>query len=182
MSKRKPAKASKQSRSKVAPKAQRARQAVVRSPKPRPTRTTAARSNEPLPGMLMDSPLEAAVLERPMPALPFVESPAIVSQGASQRTTRDDSTKPFEVFSAAANLGLYQTKLPELAQANMQLAFEFAQRIMQVTSPLEFPSLLSELTRKQFAIFQNFVFARTNIMRQEKDAISRAAGMPSIAG
>jgi hypothetical protein len=33
----------------------------------------------------------------------------------------------------------YQAKLLEMAQANMQFAFEFAQRLATIRSPVEFP-------------------------------------------
>jgi hypothetical protein len=128
--------------------------------------------NESFPKLHVDSAVDAAVLEKPMAALPVVESPAIASQDKSQRTKENGSTKASDVFSGAANVRAYQTKLPEIAQANMQLAFEFAQRLTQIKSPFEFPSLLSEFTLKQFAMFQKFVFpSQTNILRREKQGV-----------
>jgi hypothetical protein len=154
MSKRKQTKGSKQARSKVAAKAQ--RQSVVRSPKPSHVRSIATGSNE-----LRPKPHENATPEAPveMAALPVMKNPAIASQDHIQRTTRgDDLTKALNVFTATANVWAYQRKLTEIAQANMLLAFEFTQRLAQIKSPFELPSVLSELTRKQSAMFQNLVF------------------------
>jgi hypothetical protein len=159
MSKRKPAK-SKQPRSKVAAKAQRARQAVVRSPKPRHVRPVATASNESLPKLLGDPTPEAPVLESPLVALVGVENPAIASGNEGQRTMRDnDLTRAFDVSSAPTTIWAYQRKLPEIAQANLQLAFEFIQRLASVKSPFEIPRVVAELTTKQLAMFQSFVFA-----------------------
>ena len=155
--KRKPAK-------KVAAKAQRARQAVVRSPRPSHVRLVAAGSNktqlnaESAP----DAPLleQAALLEHAAKGLlPDVESPAIASQDDTRHTmSENDFAKAFDVFPAAPNTPAYLAKLPEIAQANMQLAFEFAQRFAQIKSPIQIPSVLSELMFKQFAIFQKAAF------------------------
>jgi len=158
MSKRKQTNASKQARSKVAGKAQRARQAVVRSPKPSQVRSIAATSNE-LPPKLHEDPTPEAAFEKFMAALPSTENPGIASQDHSQRSTRDnDLAKALEVFSGTANVWTYQRKLTEIAQANMLLALEFTQRLAQIKSPFELPSVLSELTLKQFAMFQKFIF------------------------
>jgi hypothetical protein len=56
-----------------------------------------------------------------------------------------DLTKPFNVFSTTANVGAYQRRLPELAQAYMQLPFEFAQRLAQIKSPFEIRSVFADL-------------------------------------
>jgi phasin len=45
----------------------------------------------------------------------------------------------------------YNNKLLEFAQTNTNTAFEFAQRILGVKSPLEFIELSTEHARKQFA-------------------------------
>jgi hypothetical protein len=60
------------------------------------------------------------------------------------------------VFSAA-NVGFYQRRFPEVAQAYMQLPFEFAQRLTQIKSPFEIPSVFAEVATKQFTMFQNLV-------------------------
>jgi len=76
------------------------------------------------------------------------------SQGAMKQ---NDLTKAFNVFSATANVGAYQKKLPEIAQAYMQLAFQFAQRLAQIKSPFEMPGVVAELATQQLAIFQHLV-------------------------
>ena len=157
MSKRKPAKVSKQAHSKVAAKAQRASQAVVRSSKPRRLRSVAPAPAES--SAMVHSRPEAAVLEKPATAIPVPEKPTMAaSQDDSQRAMRNnDLTKAFDAFSGMANVGLYPRKLPEITQRYMQLAFEFAQRLAQIKSPFEVPSVFAELATKQLAIFQNLV-------------------------
>jgi hypothetical protein len=45
----------------------------------------------------------------------------------------------------------YNNKLLEFAQTNTNIAFEFAQRLLDVKSPAEFIELSTERARKQFA-------------------------------
>jgi hypothetical protein len=145
MSKRKATKASKQARSKVAAKAQRASEAVVRSR--RHLRLVAPASTKPSP-MLHSKP-DAAVLEEAKIAIAAPEKPTIASQDDSQRTmSENDITKAWNVFSPTANIGGYQTMLSEAAAAYMKLAFESAQRLARIKSPLEIPGLFrDEATR-----------------------------------
>src|SRR4051812_17552263 len=124
--KRKPAK-------KVAAKAQRARQAVVRSPRPSHVRLVAAGSNKTQ--VNADSVPDAPILEQARAALPAVESPSMAAQDNSQRGMSDnESANPFDQFPAAQHAAFrlfpaapqapaYLTKLPEIAQANMKLGF-----------------------------------------------------------
>src|SRR5258706_9409927 len=42
------------------------------------------------------------------------------------------------------------------AQANMQLAFEFAQRLATIRSPVEILSVIAEFTSKRIAMFQKY--------------------------
>ena len=60
-------------------------------------------------------------------------------------------------FPATSNLAVFETRLADIAQVNMRLAFEFAQRLTQIRSPFEFPSVLSEFTLRQIAVFQEVV-------------------------
>jgi len=48
----------------------------------------------------------------------------------------------------------YQAKLLEVAQANMQFALEFAQRLATIRSPFEFLSVNAEFTSKRFDMFR----------------------------
>ena len=50
----------------------------------------------------------------------------------------------------------YQAKLLEIAQANMQFAFEFAQRFATIRSPVEFLKVIEELTSKRIAMFRKY--------------------------
>ena len=148
MSKRKPATASKHARSpKIAAKAQRATQAIVRSPKESRLRSVAAGSTESPPERHNDAQQEA----------PLVENPATALQDACKQTMPDnDSKKGFDFSSATANVRAYQAKLLEMAQANMQFAFEFAQRLATIRSPFEFLSVIAEFTTKRISMFRKY--------------------------
>jgi hypothetical protein len=143
MSKRKPAAASKHARSpKIAAKAQRAAQEIVRSPKDRRLRSG---STESPPKPHDDAPQEALL----------IEDPAIAPQDDRKQTMTDnDSKKGTNFSSATADVGAYQAKLLEMAQANMQIAFEFAQRLATIRSSVEFPSIIAEFTSKRIALFR----------------------------
>src|SRR3984893_16266125 len=162
MSKRTPATASKHTHSpKIAAKAQRAAQAIVRSPKDSRLRSVGAGSTESLPKRHNDLKQEAPLVENPVTALqqeaPLVENPATAFQDDCKQTMTDnDSKKGFDFSSATANVQAYQTKLLEMAQANMQFAFEFAQRLATIRSPVEFLSIIAEFTSKRIAMFRKY--------------------------
>jgi Phasin protein len=147
MRNRKPATASKHVRSpKIAARAQRTKQAIVRSPKDNALRSVAAGSAESPPEP-NDSKQEA----------PLVEDRATALQDDFSQMMRDnDSKKGFDFSSATANVQAYQAKLLEMAQANMQFPFEFAQRLATIRSPVEIPSVIAEFTSKRIAIFQKY--------------------------
>jgi hypothetical protein len=148
MSKRKPATTSKHARSpKTAAKAQRAAQAIIRSPKVRRLRSAEPGATESPPKRPDDSQHEAPVAEKLVKA----------SQDDCKQTMTDSDTKKGpNFFSATANVRAYQAKLLEMAQANMQFAFEFAQRLATVRSPFEFPSVIAEFTSKRMAMFRKY--------------------------
>jgi len=160
MSKRKPAKASKHTHSpKIAAKAQRAAQDAVRSPKDSRLRLVGAGSTESLPRRHNDSKQEAP-LENPMTALQqealLAEKPATTLQDDCKQTMADNdgSKKGFDFSSATANVRAYQAKLLEMAQANMQFALEFAQRLATTRSPVEFLSVNTEFTSRRIDMFR----------------------------
>jgi hypothetical protein len=192
MSKRKP---SKHSHSPKAAKAQRAAQAIVRSPSDSRLRSLGAGSTEPArkhnnnpkqealpvehPATALqtesrpkhnDPKQDALLVEHPATALQtesppkhndpeqealLVEHPATALQDDCKRTMTDNESKKALGFSsAAANVRAYQAKLLEMAQANMQFAFEFAQRLATIRSPVEFPGVIAEFTNRRIAMFQ----------------------------
>ena len=143
MSKRKPATASKHARSpKIAAKAQRAAQDIVRSPKDSRLRSAGAGTAESPPKRPDASQQEALLVENPVTAF---------------QTMTDSGSKKWTNFSSAtANVRAYQAKLLEMAQANMQFASEFAQRLATIRSPVEFPGIIAEFTSKQVAMFRKY--------------------------
>ena len=155
MSKRKPATASKHARSpKIAAKAQRATQAIVRSPKVR-LRSVAADSAKSSPKRRNNSKPVAPLA---IPVAPLViENPVTALQEDFKKTmTVNSLSKGFDLSSATANVRAYQAKLLEMAQANMTFAFEFSQRLATIRSPLEFLNVISEFTSKRIAMFGKY--------------------------
>lgn len=151
MSKRKPAMKSKHARDpKMAAKAQRAVQAIIRSPKDSHLRAVGAASTKSVPkqnseqaAFVNDSTTTAVQQKvRIDPAIPL------------QERHGDNSTVGFDFSSASANVRAFQGKLLEVAHANMQFAFEFAQRLAAIRSPAEFVSVTAEFTSKRSAMFR----------------------------
>jgi hypothetical protein len=64
-----------------------------------------------------------------------------------------DETRGFDLFSAAASTQGYQAKLLEISNANINFAFEFAQRLVRVRSPVEFIAASSEFAGKRMDMF-----------------------------
>jgi hypothetical protein len=148
MSKRKLSMASKHARRpKMAAKAQRAIQAMVRSPKVSRLRPVAAGSTE--------SPTKSH--NQSTQQAPLVENPATALQDDCKQTMTDNDLKTgFDFSAATANVRAYQAKLLEMAQANVQFAFEFTQRLETIRSPVEFLSVIAEFTSKRIAMFRKY--------------------------
>ena len=143
MSKRKPPTASKHARPpKPAAKAQRAAQAIVRSPKDERLASARAGTTETSPKP--DNRQQETFVENPVTAL---------EDDRKETTTHSEAKELAHVSLASANPGAYQAKLLEMAQANMQFAFEFSQRLATVRLPVEFPSVIGEFTSKRIAMF-----------------------------
>ena len=147
LSNRKPAKASKHARSPN--KSQRATQAratqaIVRSPRNSRLRPVAADSDESSPERHNDANQEALL----------VENPAIALQDDYKQpvTDSDPEKPPFSL--ATANVQAYQAKLLEVTQANVQFAFEFAQRLAAIRSPVEYLSVIAAFTSKRIDMFR----------------------------
>jgi Phasin protein len=165
MSKRKPATTSKRARGpKVAARAQRNKQAVVRSPKDSPRRSVAAGPTESPVNLHDDSKREA----------PLVESPAAALQDDfDEKIGNNNPTKGLDFSLATANVQAYQAKLLEIAQANIQFAFEFGPRLATIRSPFEFFALIAEFTSRRIDMLQKhskemaaYSFWRINTSRE----------------
>ncbi len=65
-----------------------------------------------------------------------------------------DIAKAGTFFPSAANVRAYQAMLLEIAQANMNFAFEFAQRLATTRSPFGLPIVIAEFTSKRVAMFR----------------------------
>jgi hypothetical protein len=151
MSKRKPATAAKHAHSpKIAAKAQRAAQAIVRSSKNRRQHMGGTGTAESPPKRHNDSQRNDSQQE----ALPVENLATTLHDEYKQTMMSNVSKKGIDFSLAAANVWAYQAKLLEMAQANMQFAFEFAQRIAAIRSPVEFPSVIAEFTSKRIAMFR----------------------------
>jgi hypothetical protein len=83
------------------------------------------------------------------------EAPVVeISEPSQQdRKLSDKETKGFDIFSATANMQAYQAKLLEISSANIYFAFDYAQRLATVGSPVEVLTVNSEFTSKRIAMF-----------------------------
>lgn len=151
MRKHKPATASKHARNpKIAAKAQRATQAIVRSPKVR-VRSAATGS--------ADSSSRRPDDSRPLaiPGAPLVIDNAVPApQDDFAQKMPENPSKGLDSSSAVANVRAYQTKLLEMAQANMTFALEFSQRLATIRSPVEFFTVIAEFTSSRIAMFGKY--------------------------
>jgi hypothetical protein len=135
MSKRKPPTASKHAqRSKIAAKAQRAAEEIVRSPKHQRLGSDGADPIEPAPQ-------------------PHEDEPVAENTAAALQETTHLLRGTNLLSSVTANVRAYQAKLLEIAQANMQFAFEYAQTLATIRSPVELPGIIGEFTTKRIAMF-----------------------------
>ena len=129
-------------RPKIAAKAQKAAQAIVKSP----MRSAGAGPTESPPKRHNESPQEPLLVEN-------LATPLEEDHG---KQTMTDKTLSKEIYfsAATATVSAYQAKLLEMAQANTQLAFECAQRLATIRSPLEFPIVIAEFTSKRVTMFR----------------------------
>jgi hypothetical protein len=124
MSKRKPARASKRAGPKIAAKAQRANQAVIKSPIDKRRRAIAAGSIESSPQRHSGTNQQATLVDNPATAIQDNRHQTVTEKGARRG-----------VDLATANAGSYQANLQEIAEANLQLVFEFTQRLATMRRP-----------------------------------------------
>jgi hypothetical protein len=151
MRKRKPATASKPARNpKIAAKAQRATQAVVRSPKVRvrsvATGSADISSKRPNDSKPLAIPGTSLVIENAVPA---------PQDDFAQKMT-ENLSRGLDSSSAVANARAYQTKLLEMAQANMTFVLEFSQRLATIKSPVEFFTVITEFSSSRIAMFGKY--------------------------
>ncbi len=147
MSKRKPATAKRARRSKVALRAQRKKQASVRSPKASHLRVV--RSIESPTEVHGRSKQETSVPENPAFAL-GQDSRAALEAMLQAARFQDGSRKVFDFSQLIANVQAYQAKLLEVTQANVQFVFDFGQRLATIRSPFEFWAVIVEFAGRRF--------------------------------
>ena len=154
MSNRKPA--SKRTRGpKLAARAQRTKQAVVKSPKQKLLRSV-AHNVVSVPAASTESVAAASTQTQPnlhdasKQETPHVENPADGLQDeVSHVMTNTDSKKAIDHFSSStAGVKAYQAMFMEMAQANIQFPFEFAQRLASIRSPFEFLTVIAEIHKQ----------------------------------
>ena len=157
MSKRKPAKASKRAPSpKIAARAHRNNQDIVRSAKDEPLRSVAAGPVESPLELHDDSKQKAPIVEKQEASSVEKQKAPIAENRVAALHDHSGQTKGFDFSLAAANVQAYQAKLLEIAQANMQFTFEFAQRFAAIRSPFEFLSVIAQSTNKRMDIFRKY--------------------------
>jgi Phasin protein len=187
MSKRKLATKSKHGRDPIAAKAQRAAQAVVRSPKDKRRPAIGVASIEALPvrhneqeAFVGDPTTTASQQEAHLePAIASQQEAPLEPATALQNKRNEDSTKGFDFSSVSANVRAFQGKLLEVANENMQFAFEFAQKLAAIRSPAEFLSVTAEFTSKRSAMFRRhskeLAELSAVLVLNRKEKLSRAA-------
>jgi hypothetical protein len=87
---------------------------------------------------------------------------ALLVEGRPERALKDGALQTIDdhsnggsvLFTSHTNVLAYQAKLLEFAQANMQFALEFLQRLTTIKSPVEFPGVIADLTTKRIAMLQ----------------------------
>jgi len=147
MSKRKPATASKHARSpKIAAKAQRAAQAIVKSPK-------VARRSVSEAAELAVKPNRDA---KPPAPVALETSEAAMEENVARAMTDKSMSKQFDLSSVTANVRAYQAKLIEMTQTNFAFSFEFSHRLASVRSPVELFTVIAEFTGKRIALIGKY--------------------------
>ena len=157
MSKRKPAKASKRAHTpKIAARAHRNKQDIVRSAKDELLRSVAAGPIESPLELHDDSKQEAPIVEKQEASSVEKQKAPIAENRVAVLQDRFGQTKGFDFSLATANMLASQAKLLEMAQANMRFAFEFNQRLARIGSPFEFFDLIAEFTRRRTEMFGKY--------------------------
>jgi hypothetical protein len=147
MSKHKPAKSKRARSPKIAARAQRNKQAIVRRPEGNFLRSAAAGAT----GRLHDDSKQRA---------PLVEDPVVALQDEfSQKMRINDPEKTVSFSLVTANMQPYQGKLLEMVRANMQLTFELSQRLATIKSPIEFFVVIAEFTGRRINMFAKYSMA-----------------------
>jgi hypothetical protein len=142
MSKHKPATASKRARGqKIGARTQRSKQAIVRSPKDNLSRSVAIGAIESPLKLHDDSSHQSSV----------VEKAGVLQDELGQKMRDSDLKQGFAL--ATANMQACQVKLLEIAQANVQFAFEFGLRLSAIRSPIDFFAVISEFTSRRVDMF-----------------------------
>ena len=70
--------------------------------------------------------------------------------------TYNASNTGFDFSSTTAIMQAHQAKFLDMALANMQFAFELAQRLATIRSPLDILGVTAEFTGKRIALFQKY--------------------------
>jgi len=162
MSKRKPAAASKRALSsrkpatapkraggqKVVARAQRNKQAFVKSPKDNPLRFVAAASSGSPIEADDESKQQSLKNENRAAALQAILQAAF-QDGFGQKMRDNNPKKGFDFPLLIANVQAYQARLLEVTQANIQFIFEFNQRLATTRSPLQLLALITEFTGRR---------------------------------
>ena len=84
------------------------------------------------------------------------ENPAAALHYDRKASGTHSASNTFDFSSATANLQAYQARFLDMALANMQFAFEFAQRLAAIRSPLDIFGITAEFTDKRIALFRKY--------------------------
>ena len=133
-------------RPKIAAKAQRASQAIVKSPK-------VARRSVSEAAELARKPHSDA---KPAVPLALEISGAATEENVTRTMTDKSMSKQFDLSWVPANVRAYQAKLIEMTQTNFAFSFEFSHRLASVRSPVELFTVIAEFTGKRIALIGKY--------------------------
>jgi hypothetical protein len=123
-----------------------------------------APASQPAPALQPATALQPAPASQPAPTLqpapasqpaPTLQPARALQEDCKQTMTDKDAKRGFDFPSPTASVQAYQAKLLKLAQADIDFAFEFTQRLAKIRSPVEFPPVIAEFTGKRFAMFMD---------------------------
>jgi Phasin protein len=80
---------------------------------------------------------------------------AVAGQDASRQAITP-LNEAFGFASASAKFQAYQTKLLEMAQADLEFSLDFGRKLATVKSPLEFPGVLAEFASRRISMFRKY--------------------------
>lgn len=138
-------------RPKVAARAQRKKQALIRGPKDSTLRHVAAGSTEAPMDVHREPQAETPIVDNRAraAALETILRASMMQNELGPKMSNNLPGKRLDFFLPVANVQAYQAKFLEVTQANLQFSLEFVLRLARVRSPLEFWAVIAEFSARR---------------------------------